>query len=149
MRTAFLGTSAFAAAVLGRLAASDHRPGLVVTRPDSGITRLEDLKGKSFAFGDKGSTSGYLIPTHQLLKMGIADPEKYFGRVVYTRHQAIETQVTRGELDAGADYAATVAGRLTAQIEETFTLDAVRVQIGASIGIAVLPDDAVVMVCSR
>lgn len=77
---------------------------LVVTRPDSGINRLEDLKGRSFAFGDKGSTSGYLIPTHQLLKMGIADPEKYFGKVVYTRHQAIETQVTRGELDAGADY---------------------------------------------
>jgi phosphonate transport system substrate-binding protein len=77
---------------------------LVVTRPDSGIDKLEDLKGKSFAFGDKGSTSGYLIPTHQLLKMGIAEPEKYFGRVVYTKHQAIETQVTRGELDAGADY---------------------------------------------
>jgi phosphonate transport system substrate-binding protein len=77
---------------------------LVVTRPDSGINKLEDLKGKSFAFGDKGSTSGYLIPTHQLLKMGINDPEKYFGRVVYTKHQAIETQVTRGELDAGADY---------------------------------------------
>jgi methionyl-tRNA formyltransferase len=34
MRTVFLGTSAFAAAVLERLAASDHRPALVVTRPD-------------------------------------------------------------------------------------------------------------------
>jgi diguanylate cyclase (GGDEF)-like protein len=45
-------------------------------------------------------------------------------------------------LDAGADYAATVAARLTAQIEEPFVLDAVRVQIGASIGIAVMPDDA-------
>jgi diguanylate cyclase (GGDEF)-like protein len=45
-------------------------------------------------------------------------------------------------LDAGADYAATVAARLTAQIEEPFMLDAVRVQIGASIGIAVMPDDA-------
>lgn len=77
---------------------------LIVTRPDSGINTLQDLKGKSFAFGDKGSTSGYLIPTHQLLTMGIADPEKYFGKVVYTKHQAIETQVTRGELDAGADY---------------------------------------------
>jgi methionyl-tRNA formyltransferase len=32
--TAFLGTSAFAAAVLERLAAGDHRPALVVTRPD-------------------------------------------------------------------------------------------------------------------
>lgn len=77
---------------------------LIVTRPDSGIQTLADLKGRHFAFGDKGSTSGYLIPTHQLLTMGIPDPEKFFGKVVYTKHQAIETQVTRGELDAGADY---------------------------------------------
>ena len=34
MRTVFLGTSDFAVAVLHRLAASDHRPRLVVTRPD-------------------------------------------------------------------------------------------------------------------
>lgn len=34
MRTAFLGTSTFAAAILERLAASSHRPALVVTRPD-------------------------------------------------------------------------------------------------------------------
>ena len=77
---------------------------LIVTRPDSGIDTLQDLKGKRFGFGDKGSTSGYLIPTHELLKMGIPDAEKYFGKVIYTKHQAIETQVTRGELDAGADY---------------------------------------------
>jgi methionyl-tRNA formyltransferase len=34
MRTVYLGTSPFAVAVLERLAASDHRPRLVVTRPD-------------------------------------------------------------------------------------------------------------------
>jgi methionyl-tRNA formyltransferase len=34
VRTVFLGTSEFAAAVLRRLAASPHRPALVVTRPD-------------------------------------------------------------------------------------------------------------------
>jgi methionyl-tRNA formyltransferase len=34
LRTVYLGTSAFAAAVLERLAASPHRPSLVVTRPD-------------------------------------------------------------------------------------------------------------------
>ena len=34
MRTVYLGTSPFAVAVLERLAASDHRPELVVTRPD-------------------------------------------------------------------------------------------------------------------
>jgi phosphonate transport system substrate-binding protein len=76
---------------------------IMVTHPKSGINRIEDLKGRTFAFGDKGSTSGYLIPFHQFQKMGI-DPEKFLGKVVYTKHQAIETQVTRGELDAGADY---------------------------------------------
>ena len=34
MRTVYLGTSVFAAAVLERLAGSEHRPALVVTRPD-------------------------------------------------------------------------------------------------------------------
>jgi methionyl-tRNA formyltransferase len=34
VKTVYLGTSAFAAAVLDRLAESPHRPGLVVTRPD-------------------------------------------------------------------------------------------------------------------
>jgi methionyl-tRNA formyltransferase len=34
MRTVFLGTSSFAAAVLERLAVSEHRPELVLTRPD-------------------------------------------------------------------------------------------------------------------
>ena len=34
MRTAYLGTTDFAATVLRRLAQSDHRPALVVTRPD-------------------------------------------------------------------------------------------------------------------
>jgi methionyl-tRNA formyltransferase len=34
LRTVFLGTSEFAAAVLERLAVSDHRPALVLSRPD-------------------------------------------------------------------------------------------------------------------
>jgi methionyl-tRNA formyltransferase len=34
LKTAFLGTSAFAASILERLAAGPHRPALVVTRPD-------------------------------------------------------------------------------------------------------------------
>ena len=76
---------------------------LMVTHPGSGITRPSDIKGRTFAFGDKGSTSGYLIPLHYFQKQGI-DPEKEFARVIYTRHQAIETEVAAGQLDAGADY---------------------------------------------
>ena len=84
----------------------DHKPeyyAIMVTHPGSGIKSMADLKGKTFAFGDKGSTSGYLIPFYQFQKSGL-DPEKYLGKTLYTKHQAIEMQVTRGELDAGADY---------------------------------------------
>jgi methionyl-tRNA formyltransferase len=35
VRTAFLGTTAFAAAILGRLGESAHRPALVISRPDA------------------------------------------------------------------------------------------------------------------
>lgn len=76
---------------------------LIITHPDSGIKTPADLKGKTFAFGDKGSTSGYLIPLHYFQTQGI-DPETYFSKVLYTKHQAIETQVAAGQLDAGADY---------------------------------------------
>jgi phosphonate transport system substrate-binding protein len=76
---------------------------ITVTNPKSGINSIQDLKGKTFAFGDKGSTSGYLIPFYHFQKLGI-DPDTYFSKVIYTKHQAIETQITRGELDAGADY---------------------------------------------
>jgi phosphonate transport system substrate-binding protein len=76
---------------------------IVVTHPDSGIKTMADLKGKTFAFGDKGSTSGYLIPLHHFMTQGI-DPNSYFSKVIYTKHQAIETQVAAGQLDAGADY---------------------------------------------
>lgn len=77
--------------------------GIIVTHPDSGIKRVADLKGRTFAFGDKGSTSGYLVPLHYFMQQGI-DPDKYFSKVLYTKHQAIEMQVTSGALDAGADY---------------------------------------------
>ena len=76
---------------------------IFVTHPGSGIKTVADLKGKTFAFGDKGSTSGYLIPLHYFMTQGI-DPETYFSKVLYTKHQAIEIQVTQGALDAGADY---------------------------------------------
>lgn len=76
---------------------------IMITHPNSGIKSPADLKGRNFAFGDKGSTSGYLIPLHYLMQQGIT-PEKYFAKVVHTSHQAIEKQVTEGVLDAGADY---------------------------------------------
>ena len=81
---------------------------IMITHPDSGLESVADLlgpkgRGRSFAFGDKGSTSGYLIPLHFFMTQGI-DPARHFGRVIHTKHQAIQTQVTAGQIDAGADY---------------------------------------------
>lgn len=39
----------------------------IVAKPDSGITKLEDLAGKDFAFGDPSSTSGSLYPRAMLV----------------------------------------------------------------------------------
>ena len=81
---------------------------IMVTHPESGLTSAADLikqgAKRTFAFGDKGSTSGYLIPLHYFMQQGVPDPEKHFAKVLYTKHQAIETQVAAGQLDAGADY---------------------------------------------
>lgn len=76
---------------------------IMITNPKTGINSIEDMKGHTFSFADKGSTSGYLIPFHHFMKTGI-DPDKYFSKVVYSEHPAIEMAVTRGEVDAGADY---------------------------------------------
>jgi diguanylate cyclase len=46
-------------------------------------------------------------------------------------------------LDADADYGATIAQRLSARLEEPFLIGNVAAHISASIGIAVVPDDAV------
>jgi methionyl-tRNA formyltransferase len=49
LRTVYLGTSPFAAAVLERLAASPHRPALVVTRPDRPRGRGRSLQSPAVA----------------------------------------------------------------------------------------------------
>ena len=44
---------------------------VIFTRSDSGIRRLEDLKGKTIVFEDAGSTSGYLLPKLFLQRRGL------------------------------------------------------------------------------
>jgi phosphonate transport system substrate-binding protein len=44
---------------------------VMVTRKDSGITSIEQMKGHSLAWADPNSTSGYLIPSATLKSKGI------------------------------------------------------------------------------
>ena len=49
---------------------------LIITKRDSGVSRLEDFRGKMIAFEDPGSTSGYFLPKVMLLKKGFRLKEK-------------------------------------------------------------------------
>lgn len=54
---------------------------VLITRADSGITNLEGMRGKSLAWADPNSTSGYLIPRFALRRQGIGvEPGQYFSR---------------------------------------------------------------------
>lgn len=52
----------------------------IIALKSSGIKKLEDLKGKNFAFVDPASTSGYAFPLAGLLKAGI-EPKRDFKTV--------------------------------------------------------------------
>ncbi|MFC2015837.1 phosphate/phosphite/phosphonate ABC transporter substrate-binding protein [Chloroflexota bacterium] len=71
---------------------------------DSGITTLEDLKGKVFCWVDPNSTSGYIIPRIMLQANGI-DPDNDFAQTVEAgSHPNVITAVYNGDCDAGASY---------------------------------------------
>jgi phosphonate transport system substrate-binding protein len=77
----------------------------IITRADSGIQRLEDLRGKTFAFGDALSTTGNIFPRKMFKERGI-DPVRDFKQILYSGgHDATVLAVLNGKVDAGATYA--------------------------------------------
>jgi methionyl-tRNA formyltransferase len=76
MRTVYLGTSEFAAEVLERLAATPHRPLLVVTRPDRRAGRGQKL------------TAPPVAETAKLLGIELLQPEDLNGEEARTAIQA-------------------------------------------------------------
>ncbi|MDB6452717.1 phosphonate ABC transporter substrate-binding protein [Falsirhodobacter sp. 20TX0035] len=78
-----------------------------IARKDSGITSIEDMKGKVMGFGDPNSTSGYLIPNVELSQAGIdMTPGKYFSDVRFTGgHEQTIVAVTNGDIDGGVTWA--------------------------------------------
>ncbi len=77
-------------------------------RKDSGITSLEDMKGKTFGFGDPNSTSGYLIPSIEIPQATGAtmDSGDYFGEVKFTGgHEQTIVAVNNGDVDGGVTWA--------------------------------------------
>ncbi|GAB6042700.1 phosphate/phosphite/phosphonate ABC transporter substrate-binding protein [Endothiovibrio diazotrophicus] len=83
-------------------APDDHYRSFIVTRADSPIRTLDDLKGRSFAFTDRGSTSGYVYP-RMVLRQGGIDPDRDLGPLfMLKRHDKVYDAIARGSVEAGA-----------------------------------------------
>ena len=68
---------------------------------DASVNSLQDLKGKTFAFGSVSSTSGSLMPRYFMQQDGIV-PEQFFSRVAFSgAHDATVAWVQAGKVDAG------------------------------------------------
>ena len=113
---AFHGSSSYAAVYTETdggvipLLTSQNRDGstgyysTIVVRCDSGIASIEDLEGKTLAFADPDSTSGYAVPLFNLVEMGI-DPETYFAAIPFSgSHEAGVSGVVNATFDAAATY---------------------------------------------
>ena len=75
--------------------------GVIITPKDSDITQLSQLKGKSFAFGDKNSTIGRYLAQAELIKAGVygKDLRKFD---FLGRHDKVAFAVGLGDYDAGS-----------------------------------------------
>ena len=77
---------------------------VMVARADSGITSIEDLKGKHLGFADPNSTSGFLIPSIELPEQGI-DLDSFFSETSFNGgHENNVLAVLNGDIDAGVTW---------------------------------------------
>lgn len=74
----------------------------LIVHKDSPHKRLEDLKGRSFAFTDPNSNTGKLVPTYWLAELQ-ERPETFFSQTIYTySHDNSILAVSRGLVDGAA-----------------------------------------------
>jgi phosphonate transport system substrate-binding protein len=75
----------------------------LIVHSDSEVFTPEDMAGKTFAFNDPNSTSGYLVPSaFFMMDMGV-DPKKYFSKVTFSgSHEASILAVANKKVDIAA-----------------------------------------------
>jgi len=80
----------------------------IYVRRDAGIKTVEDLRGKTIAFVDPASSSGYIYPMVLLIKRGLVtnrDPKSFFKEVVFSgAHDASMRALLNGHVDAIASF---------------------------------------------
>ena len=61
----------------------------LIVHTDSDLFSPEDMAGKTFAFNDPNSTSGYLVPSAFFMMELSVDPKKYFSKITFSgSHEA-------------------------------------------------------------
>jgi phosphonate transport system substrate-binding protein len=80
----------------------------IYVRKESGITTLEGLRGKTIAFVDPTSASGYVYPMVLLIQKGLVtnkDPKTFFKEFVFSgSHDAGLLALLNGHVDALASF---------------------------------------------
>lgn len=80
----------------------------IYVRADAGLARLEDLRGRTIAFVDPASSSGYIYPMVLLIQRGLVrdrDPKTFFREVVFAgSHDAGMRALVNGHVDALASF---------------------------------------------
>jgi len=113
MDGAFLGSFAYALAhsqsgveVLARpeyLDGASTSHGLIFVRRDSSIRTAKDMRGKSFAFVDKATIAGYLLPKGYFEKCGINHYKAYLGETYFAgTHEDAIIDVLKEKADIGS-----------------------------------------------
>ncbi|WP_242850551.1 phosphate/phosphite/phosphonate ABC transporter substrate-binding protein [Clostridium lundense] len=78
--------------------------GYIISKKDSGIKSVKDLRGKHFGYVDEKSASGYLY-AREILKNKGENPNTMFKQVSFMgSHDNVIKAVLSGEIDAGATY---------------------------------------------
>lgn len=103
----------------------------IITRSDSPVQSLADLRDRRFAFGDIGSTSGSLYPRLMLEQAGYhsgSDPKQApqgLRDIVYTGgHDATALAVQNGTVDAGG-----LEERILLSLEDAGTVDRTKIRL--------------------
>lgn len=75
---------------------------LIITKKESDIHTIEDLKGSTFSFVDSGSTSGFVLPV-ALFKSRDIEIKDFFDEVHFSgTHQQVTIDLESNLVDAGA-----------------------------------------------
>ncbi len=77
--------------------------GYILVRKNSGIKTAKEMKGKVFAFVDKATTAGYLLPLVYFKENKIKNYKQYFRETYFAgTHEDVIYDVLEGKADIGA-----------------------------------------------